>query len=161
METQMNLFDQKARLDTVYYTRLRAVREQSRSYESALYNHDLVFEMLKPYYKDEWREKIMLLTLDTQSKITSLSTISEGSLDQCSCHISSVLRVALTSNAKSIILVHNHPGGATTPSQGDIKLTARIKEAATLCELRLLDHIVIAQTDDGLKYVSMAAKGLV
>ena len=101
------------------------------------------------------REHMILLTLDTKNKITSISTISIGSLDQSIVHPREVFKTAILSNASSIILAHNHPSGDTTPSRADISITHRIKESGNLLGISLLDHIILG--DD--TYLSLKEKG--
>jgi DNA repair protein RadC len=68
-----------------------------------------------------------------------------------------ILRIALEEKAVSIILCHNHPSGNLKPSQPDRELTKKIKEAARLFDINLLDHIIVSQ--DG--YFSFADEGLI
>ena len=62
---------------------------------------------------------------------------------------------ALRTGAFSIILIHNHPSGDTTPSTADLTVTKRILEAGKLLGIRLMDHIIVA----GDKYISLKAEG--
>ena len=55
------------------------------------------------------------------------------------------MKKVLKYNAKSVILVHNHPSGSLKPSQSDIILTKKIKEIFENVEIRLLDHIIISE----------------
>lgn len=69
-----------------------------------------------------------------------------------------ILQYALKSNACSIIVSHNHPSGNLEPSNADIQITKKIKEAAKLMDISLLDHLIITTGD---KYYSMADKGMI
>ena len=66
-----------------------------------------------------------------------------------------LLASAIKANASSIIVAHNHPSGNIKPSANDIRLTKKIKEAANLCDIALLDHLIVGKeefysfTDDG------------
>ena len=60
-------------------------------------------------------------------------------------------------NAAAVILVHNHPSGVAEPSRADEVLTERLKEALSLIEVRVLDHIVVG---DG-EAVSFSERGLI
>ncbi|MBP3498248.1 MAG: DNA repair protein RadC, partial [Alistipes sp.] len=57
-----------------------------------------------------------------------------------------IFKRALELLATQIIIAHNHPSGSSEPSQADITLTKRIKEAATLFDINLIDHIIITAT---------------
>ncbi|MDY6945494.1 MAG: JAB domain-containing protein, partial [Pseudomonadota bacterium] len=71
-------------------------------------------------------------------------------------HPREVLRLALSRNAAALILVHNHPSGIAEPSDDDRKITARLKEALALVDIRVLDHLVVG---DGV-CESFAERGL-
>jgi len=70
-------------------------------------------------------------------------------------HPREVVKRALYFNAAAVILAHNHPSGIAEPSQADERITQRLKEALSLVDIRVLDHIVIG--DD---VVSFAERGL-
>ena len=82
-------------------------------------------------------------------------TISIGALDSTALNPREVLNPAIRRSAAGIILVHNHPSGSPDPSAEDIAGTARIKTAAELVGIRLLDHIIIAESG----YFSMKEQG--
>lgn len=67
-----------------------------------------------------------------------------------------IFKAALENRASSIILVHNHPSGNPKPSQADIKLTQKMKDAGNLLEIPVLDHLIF--TDN--TYFSFADDGL-
>ncbi|MBW7951310.1 MAG: JAB domain-containing protein, partial [Chitinophagaceae bacterium] len=67
-----------------------------------------------------------------------------------------ILKNALSYGATNIILCHNHPSGNLKPSDADKKITNKIKQAATLLDIHLLDHIIVS--DEG--YFSFADDGL-
>jgi DNA repair protein RadC len=68
-----------------------------------------------------------------------------------------IFKLALENNAASIILGHNHPSGNLRPSESDIKLTKKIREAGLLLEINVLDHIIVGIE----KYFSFADEGLI
>ena len=80
-----------------------------------------------------------------------------GTIDGAEVHPREVVRRALAHNAAAVIVGHNHPSGNPEPSAADRAVTARLKQALALVDLRLLDHFVIA---DGPP-VSLAARGWV
>ena len=67
-----------------------------------------------------------------------------------------IFKEALLLNSPNIILVHNHPSGNLSPSQEDISLTKRIKEAGQLMGVKVLDHIIVTQSD----YFSFVQEGI-
>jgi len=68
----------------------------------------------------------------------------------------SILLVALKTLATGLILAHNHPSGNPKPSEADVNLTKKIKEAAKLMDIQVLDHIILG--DDG--YFSFSDEGI-
>lgn len=115
-----------------------------------------IYKIVSEYLDGVDREHLVLLTLDTKNKITSISTICIGSLNASVVHPREVFKPAILSNAASIILAHNHPSGDTTPSKEDISITRRIKDGGDLLGIKLLDHLIIG--DD---YTSLKEKGIV
>ena len=81
------------------------------------------------------------------------------SIGNLNCSIMSareIFRQALLCNAASVILLHNHPSGDPSPSREDIRLTQSLKEAASIMEIPLLDHIIIGDNT----YISLREKGV-
>lgn len=105
------------------------------------------------------REFFVAMHLDGKNRINSVSVISQGSLNQSIVHPREVFKCALLSNAAAIIVVHNHPSGDVTPSQEDIAITKRLKEAGDIMGIRILDHIIV-NTDNG-DFCSFVERGLI
>ena len=104
---------------------------------------DDVFRIVNKYLDGADREHLVLLTLDTKNKITSINTVSIGSINTSIVHPREVFKTAILSNASSVILTHNHPSGDVTPSKEDIDITNRIKECGRILGIELLDHVII------------------
>ena len=104
------------------------------------------------------REYFVALHLNGKNVIQSVSVISQGSLNQSIVHPREVFKAALLSNAASVILSHNHPSGDLTPSQEDIAITRRLKDAGDIMGIKILDHIIV-NTDTG-DYRSFVQDGL-
>lgn len=99
--------------------------------------------LVRQFLEELDREAMMVVALNAKSEPTCLQVISTGSLSSSIVHPREVFKVAILSNAYSILLAHNHPSGDTTPSQEDIKLTKRIKSASDIMGVPLLDHLII------------------
>ena len=69
-----------------------------------------------------------------------------------------ILSVALKAVATSIVLVHNHPSGSLKPSNSDVSLTQKIKEAALFMDIRVIDHLILSPDKD--QYYSFADEGV-
>ena len=108
---------------------------------------------LRPYP----HEVFAALFLDTRHRALAFEELFQGTIDGAEVHPREVVRRALGHNAAAVIIGHNHPSGCSDPSAADRAVTARLKHALALVDVRLLDHFVIG---DGAP-VSMAARGLV
>jgi DNA repair protein RadC len=102
------------------------------------------------------REELVLIMMDSKSKIIKDMIISMGSVNASIVAPREIYLIALKFNAVNIILLHNHPSGDPTPSKEDINITVRIKEAGTLIGIKLMDHIIIGDN----RYVSLKEKGI-
>jgi DNA repair protein RadC len=103
-------------------------------------------------------EVFTVIFLDTRHRCLSVEDLFKGSIDGCEVHPRVVLKRALELNAAAIILGHQHPSGEPEPSVADRALTARLKQALALVDIRLLDHFVVGGAKEP---VSMAARGWV
>lgn len=100
-------------------------------------------------------EVFAALFLDTRHRAIAFEELFRGTVDSTEVHPREVVRRALSHNAAAVIVGHNHPSGHPEPSAADRAVTARLKQALGLVDVRLLDHFVIA---DGPP-VSLAAQG--
>ena len=90
-------------------------------------------------------EIFKVLFLNTQNELIREEELFQGTLDRSTIYVKELMKKVLKYNAKSVILVHNHPSGCLKPSQSDIILTKKIKEIFENVEIRLLDHIIISE----------------
>lgn len=104
----------------------------------------------------EERELFGALFLDHKHRAITFEVLFMGTLDFTAVHPREIARRALALNAASVILAHNHPSGDPEPSDSDLKMTYRIRDALALVEVRVLDHVVLGQ----LGHVSMADRAL-
>lgn len=102
-------------------------------------------------------EVFSVLFLDAQHRAIEFQEMFRGTVTQTSVYPREVARSCLKLNATAVILTHNHPSGALTPSAADIELTRKLKATLDLVDVRVLDHIITA----GGCSLSMAEKGLV
>lgn len=112
-------------------------------------------EMLIPLMRDLNHEVFYALYLNQANRLLRNEMISQGGITGTVADVRIILKNALLYNANQLIIAHNHPSGNVQPSQADRNLTLKIKEAAALMDIRLLDHIIVA----GLSYLSMADEG--
>ena len=106
--------------------------------------------------KDYRHEVFAVLFLNRANKINHFEIISEGGITGTVADPRVILRKALEEDAVNIILCHNHPSGSLKPSRADEQLTTKIKEAARLLDIAVIDHIIVSETG----YYSFADEGL-
>lgn len=92
------------------------------------------------------REEFACLFLDGQHRLIACETLFRGTLSQTSVYPREVVRRALALNAGAVVFAHNHPSGASDPSRADEILTRVLKDALTLIDVRVLDHLVVGAT---------------
>lgn len=92
----------------------------------------------------ELLEEFKVLLLDRANRVLALCPISKGGVAGTVVDLKIVFAAALKGKASSIILAHNHPSGNLKPSQTDIKLTEKFKQAGEILEIQVLDHIILS-----------------
>ncbi len=97
--------------------------------------------------RDKKQEYFVCMTLDGANRLIAKRVITIGTLNSSLVHPREVFADAITDRAASIIVAHNHPSGTLTPSEADVQVTQRIKEAGKLLGINLTDHIFITKTD--------------
>jgi DNA repair protein RadC len=127
------------------------------SEETALTDPSIAGKMFQMRLGAHEREIFSVAFLDTRHRLIAFEDLHAGTVDGCEVHPRVVVQRALTHNAAAIILGHVHPSGNLEPSAADRALTARLKSAVGLVDIRLLDHFVVGTTG----YTSMAARGWV
>ena len=102
-----------------------------------------VVRLLMNELKNEKREKVKLVLLNSKNVIIRIKDISYGGTNFAYIDPKDILYEAIKEQAPKIILIHNHPSGDITPSKSDFSMTDKIYEAAELLGIKLLDHIII------------------
>lgn len=101
-------------------------------------------------------EYMYMICMNTKNKVTGVFEVSHGTVNASLVTPREVFQKALLANAVSIILMHNHPSGESSPSREDIEVTKRLVEAGKIVGVEVLDHIII-----GEQYASLKGKGYV
>ncbi len=102
------------------------------------------------------RECFSILSLCTRHFVLGFDILFEGTINGATVHPREVVKLALHRNAAAVILSHNHPSGIPEPSQSDVTLTRRLRDALETIDVRVLDHIVVGGAD----FVSLSDRGL-
>lgn len=103
----------------------------------------------------EYQEQFKVILLNTGLRVLGIVNLSDGRITDCLVDIRMLLTAALKSAATNIVLAHNHPSGYLKPSTADINVTTKIRDAAKLLDITLLDHLILSA--DG--YLSMMEEG--
>jgi len=106
--------------------------------------------------QDERREVFGVIFLNQANKVNHFEVVSQGGITGTVADPRLILKKALEAHAVNIILCHNHPSGSLKPSKADEELTHKIREAAKLFDIKVIDHIIVS--DDG--YFSFADEGM-
>ncbi len=97
------------------------------------------------YLKDKSREHLLGLYLNARNEMIFKKHLFVGTLNASLVHPREIFQYALSQNAASVILIHNHPSGDAEPSENDLEINKRIQEAGKLMGIDVLDHIIITK----------------
>ena len=138
--------------------KIQMVKDGSIEYgKKAIRNPEELADLGLKFLKNADREMFILVCLNTKNFVNCIHLVSIGTLDKTVISPREVMKAALLSNAASVAFIHNHPSGDAEPSQEDISLTRTLASCADLFEIRVLDHVIVA--DDG-HYESFVEKKL-
>ncbi|CAA0152795.1 RadC family protein [Tenacibaculum maritimum] len=132
-----------------------------RQFENALKKTKImsssdVFKLMRPIIGDLEYEEFWVLYLNNSNKVLAKHKISKGGLTATLVDVRPLYKRALELSCIGMIVCHNHPSGRVKPSESDIKITKKIKEAGTFLDIKLLDHLIIAEKI----YFSFADEGI-
>lgn len=119
-------------------------------------NSGSAYELLYPIIGELEHEEFWIIILNRAHRVLKTEKISQGGLTGTVIDTRMILKHALDKRATSIIISHNHPSGNKTPSEADISITKKIKSAAEIMDIMVLDHVIVA----GKTYFSFADEGL-
>lgn len=137
----------------------RAAREQISRAE--LDSPERLHELFAPQLAWLGEEKLVLALVDSRLRHLATIEVSSGTLTETSAHPREILRPVILHKAFGFAVLHNHPSGDPSPSAADIRFTKRIREAAELMEISLLDHLIIGRPSDGRQpYYSFREGGI-
>lgn len=111
---------------------------------------------LQQLFQDHHHEVFVVLFLNRANKIRHFEVISSGGITGTVADPRLIMKKAIEQEATGLILSHNHPSGNLRPSKADEELTYKIREAAKLLDIRVMDHIIVSHEG----YFSFADEGL-
>ena len=115
------------------------------------------FNAIAPLLTDLHHEEFWVLLLNRANEVFARERLSTGGMGGTVVDVKMVLKSALDARSSALIAVHNHPSGNLQPSQADVDLTKKLKQAGALLEIPLLDHLIVSERG----YFSFADEGLV
>lgn len=124
--------------------------------KSALITSRDSYEVIQSLVGDSPYEQFWVLLLNRSHRLIRKESVSEGGINGTVVDPKRIFRLALEHNASSIILAHNHPSGNLNPSEQDLRITQKIKQAAGLFDIMLVDHIIAGDNC----YYSFADEGV-
>ena len=125
----------------------RRVVSANRTIEDTISSSDDVVRAMRPQLKELKHEECWAIYLTNSNRIIERTCISKGGVQATVVDHRLIVKRALELLSTRIIIVHNHPSGSATPSGADFDLTKRVKEATSLFDIQLLDHIIISATE--------------
>lgn len=123
-----------------------------------------VFQYMEGAFdEDPTVEWFFVIMLNRKNRALGRVAVTKGTATASLVHPREVFRPAVLCNASALIVAHNHPSGDPAPSSADIGVTRKLKEAANMMQIDLLDHIIVGDPDadsNGLGYYSFSEAGL-
>ena len=140
---------------------LKCIAELSRRMAAANYHKSMQIQdpsTIADYYMEqlrhEERETLLLAMFDTKGHFLGDEVLSIGTVNSSLVSPREIYRKALSRQAVTIIILHNHPSGDPTPSEEDVRITHRVSQCGELLGIPLADHIIIGDN----RYISLREK---
>jgi DNA repair protein RadC len=152
LETKMRTLEKEftvREIDITFKEEKIAFNKVSSSRDAYRFIKDVLFEGM------EIQEHFVVLFLSQSNQIIGYYRHSKGTINSTQVDIELVMAVAIKTLSKAMILSHNHPSGNKNPSEADRRMTKKLKQAAALFDISVLDHVIA--TNDG--YYSFADEG--
>lgn len=135
----------------------RRRKDQSPDEKPKIDGSKTAVALIRSELMDLPHEEFWVLLLNRANRLVKKKKISEGGVSGTVADPKIIFKLAVEELASAIIVAHNHPSGNPKPSESDITLTKKIKEAGKLLDISLLDHLIIAHD----KYYSFADEGII
>lgn len=116
-----------------------------------------VFDLMHPALSDLRHEEFWILFLNRSNKVINRTKLSQGGISGTVTDIRMIMKQGIENLASGLIVCHNHPSGNLNPSESDTKITQKIRDAGSLMDIQLLDHLIITDKD----YYSFADNGII
>ena len=120
--------------------------EQAITHES-ITSSTSVFKIMQPILGNLSHEEFWVLYLNNANKLLAKKQLSKGGLTGTLVDARILFKKGVELLATGVILCHNHPSGKLTPSESDKKLTQKLVEAGSTLDIKVLDHLIVAEKD--------------
>lgn len=137
---------------------IRLVKEKPLFSEEFLTTPEKAAMLVGDYIRDMDREVLCVINFNSKLQPINFNIVSIGTVDASIAVPRDILKSAILSNAKSMMILHNHPSGILEPSKDDVRTTSRIIDVCEMIGIPLLDHIIVGP--DKEKYFSLRDKKL-
>jgi DNA repair protein RadC len=127
------------------YTVSTVRRTRRRKDPKEIRNPKAAYDLVRPLVKDADREQFYAVYLNTRNHVLAVELVSVGSVNASIVHPREVFKGAIALSAASLLVAHNHPSGDPAPSEEDLALTRRLREAGELLGIPLLDHVIVGE----------------
>ena len=124
----------------------RLIAEGNGTVRQQITDPETIYRLMIPRLKGLQHEECWVMYLDRAHHPLSSEMLSRGGGSATVIDNRMIVRRALELHADVLVLVHNHPSGSPRPGKADIEMTARLKKAANQFDIRLLDHVVVADS---------------
>lgn len=114
------------------------------SEQLTIHSSNDVVALFRPLLESLKHEECWVLYLNTANRVIEQQRVSQGGVTSTVVDPRLIIKRALELLATHLVIVHNHPSGSVDPSEADIQLTQKIKSAAALFDINILDHIIIS-----------------
>ena len=126
----------------------RRISTINNAVEDVITSSNDAVRVMRPLLQELKHEECWAIYLTNSNRIIERCRISQGGVQATVVDQRLIVKRALELLSTRLIIVHNHPSGSATPSGADFDITKRIKEATSLFDIQLLDHIIITATED-------------
>ena len=138
---QLTLFNQVSEIQISYRNAIKSAYRPKITCSDDAY---LVFQANWNPDTIDMQEEFKVLALNRANQVLGIISVSVGGVAGTVADPKIIFGAALKALASSIILGHNHPSGNLTPSEADIRLTQKLKEAGGLLDLPIVDHLILS-----------------
>jgi len=125
----------------------RRRKEAEPTKKSFIQSSEDAFNLLQGDLMDLTHEEFWMILMKRNNEVIRKEMISSGGVSGTVVDAKLVFKRALEMTSSAIILAHNHPSGNLKPSEEDMRLTKKMKEAGKTLDIAILDHLIITDND--------------